>query len=43
MTQALAGPPVQQAGVVPLPQLLERESYTPNTLPFVPRAQLEKR
>ncbi|KAL4443034.1 hypothetical protein ABPG77_008525 [Micractinium sp. CCAP 211/92] len=38
----MAEPPVQQAGVVPLPQLLERESYTPNTLPFVPRAQLEK-
>lgn len=43
MTQALVEAPVEQATVVPLPQLLEREDYTPNTLPFIPRNQLEKR
>ncbi|KAL4457774.1 hypothetical protein ABPG75_012639 [Micractinium tetrahymenae] len=42
MTQALAEGPAKQAAVVPLPQLLELDSYNPSTLPFIPRAQLEK-
>lgn len=28
---------------VPLPQLLDVASYRPNTLPYVPRAELERR
>lgn len=43
MTQALVDTPLRQAAVEPLPQLLEQESYNPNTLSYVPRTDLEKR
>lgn len=40
---AVAEPPTKQVACQPLPQLLEPEAYQPNTLPFIPRAELERR